>query len=155
MNYKALYEKQKELLHIYKAYFSCLQKVDKEDVTQLESELSALESEEHEQPIAQRVNKPESSADIKAVDLIKSWEVENFILNHKHNQYLNFSKDQPDKFYMIVQMLNEFASQRVEREVTDEEIESYFNQSPDNPIHPDRYRTEGARWMRNELTKEK
>ena len=44
-------------------------------------------------------------------------------------------------------------SQRVEREVTDEMIEKHFNQSPDNPIHPDRYRAEGAKAMRDNKIK--
>lgn len=35
------------------------------------------------------------------------------------------------------------------RWISDEEIEQKFSQSPANRIHPDRFRCEGAKWMRD------
>ena len=35
------------------------------------------------------------------------------------------------------------------KEVSDEVIENFYSKSPDNPIHPDRYREQGAKAMRD------
>jgi hypothetical protein len=36
---------------------------------------------------------------------------------------------------------------------SEEEIEKKYSGSPNNHIHPNRYRKEGAKWMRNEILK--
>jgi 8-oxo-dGTP diphosphatase len=40
---------------------------------------------------------------------------------------------------------------RQQPKVTDEEIDAFYNQSPGNKIHPDRYKSEGAKAMRDGL----
>jgi hypothetical protein len=42
-------------------------------------------------------------------------------------------------------------SNKIMLKLTDEEIDQFFNNSPDNKVHPDRYRAEGAKWYRNKL----
>lgn len=46
---------------------------------------------------------------------------------------------------------NEIMALFAEAMPTDEEIDNHFNTSPDNHIHPDRYRAEGAKWFRNRM----
>ncbi len=43
------------------------------------------------------------------------------------------------------------AYHRHKLEVSDQEINNKFNTSPNNHIHPDRYRAEGAKWMLKHL----
>jgi len=62
-----------------------------------------------------------------------SWLEENKYCNGCPNQHRNIAKNEPTK------------------EPTDEEIDKYFNTSPDNNIHPDRFRAEGAKWLRSKM----
>ena len=47
-------------------------------------------------------------------------------------------------------LFKEYASLPVNSKIpTDEDIENFYSKSPDNPIHPDRYREQGAKAMRD------
>lgn len=64
----------------------------------------------------------------------------------KENGYENISRWTTSS---VIQVMNGFLQSKIN--ISDEEIARMFFKSPNNHIHPDRYRAEGAKILRDKL----